>query len=173
MALSTRRPVAILCERIPGTPADVAAALERLKISGQRKEINEVRLTDMVIVLGEVLNNIVEHALAGRDDGHVDLSVLRRSGRIEVETCDNGRPMPPALLSGAELPDIGEELDDMPEGGFGWFIIHSLVDDMIYERESGLNRLAFTFDLNVPTAAGEDGSVSDARMSGHQSSQAV
>ena len=150
MSLPDRRRRTVLQERIGGTPAEVAAALERLRAAGRAQRIDDVRLDDIVIVAAEVLNNIVEHAFAGRVEGHVDLCVTRRRNRVEVEIRDNGRPMPPDLLNGAEIPESGGPVEDLPEGGFGWFIIHSLVDDMIYERENGLNQMGFTFDVGPP-----------------------
>jgi serine/threonine-protein kinase RsbW len=40
-----------------------------------------------------------------------------------------------------------EELDlmDLPEGGFGWFMIHSLCKEISFEREHNRNCLTMTF----------------------------
>ena len=42
--------------------------------------------------------------------------------------------MPGGTPPAGTLPDLGVEVQDMPEGGFGWFLIRSLVDEMTYER---------------------------------------
>lgn len=100
---------------------------------------------DVTLVLGEVLNNIAEHAMP-EHDAKIVLEVIERNGRLYVQTEDAGLALPSRLLGTPSLPDMGTSVDELPEGGFGWFIIHSLVDDMVYERHEGLNRLSFSFE---------------------------
>ena len=135
----------LFAARCPGTDAAVGTVLERLQSEMGTRLLDPARMGDLMIVLGEVLNNTVEHAMAGRDDGWIDLTVREAGERLEVLTVDDGRALPPTLLSGGDLPEMGEAVDDLPEGGFGWFIIHSLVDDLTYEREDGVNRMTFSF----------------------------
>lgn len=86
------------------------------------------------IVLAEVLNNIAEHSYEGSNLGSVAVSVLCTDDMISVETRDYGTQMP-----GLSPPDPGEEelpmdIEDLPEGGFGWFFIRSLSTHMEYRR---------------------------------------
>ncbi len=136
----------VLGTRFPATPEAVSAQIGRILREVERCGIGHALRDDMAIVLGEVLNNIVEHATTQRGDDWIEVDVTRSLGRLHVETVDGGTPLPPQLLSGAALPDFGETTHDLPEGGFGWFIIHSLAQDMVYEREGGRNRLSFCFD---------------------------
>ncbi|KIT15670.1 ATP-binding protein [Jannaschia aquimarina] len=132
----------ILSTRIEGSDTAVSKALATLQ-AGLTSDLLPCR-DDLMIVLGEALNNIVEHALALRTDGVIDLSIANVKDRVSVTIRDNGRPLPPGLLSGADAPSVDCEIDDLPEGGFGWFILHSLADDMVYERLEGVNELSFT-----------------------------
>ncbi|WP_179378378.1 ATP-binding protein [Jannaschia marina] len=129
--------------RFPATPEAISRQLADLSrffaACGIAPDLRE----KVTVVLGEVLNNIAEHAVPdGRGD--VDLVICPRPDGLHVETVDSGRALPPWLLTSADLPEMGTTIDDLPEGGFGWFIIHALVDDMIYERERGRNRLSFS-----------------------------
>ncbi|MEM7488417.1 MAG: ATP-binding protein [Pseudomonadota bacterium] len=108
---------------------------------------NRLRLDDAVIVLGEVLNNIVEHACAGSAGTGIDITVDFGPTAIMIEATDDGRPLPPSCLTGASLPASDMAMDDLPEGGFGWFMIHEIAEDMAYERTDGRNHLTFS----VPT----------------------
>ncbi|MGB3554620.1 MAG: ATP-binding protein [Jannaschia sp.] len=137
---------ALMRDRFVGTADAVRGYLQVLQETARHRELDRELREDVMIVLGEVLNNIVEHAFRA-GDGWIDCTVRQIDGRLSVETCDNGLPMPPTLMVHGSLPEIGEAPDDLPEGGFGWFIIHSLVDDMVYERENGRNRLSFSFDM--------------------------
>ena len=137
----------ILHQRFAATPGQVSATLTELQASLARRGVAKDPLADILLALAEILNNIVEHSVAGLDAAEIELDVTRSGTRLHVETTDRGRPLPPSLLSSAELPAMTGDLDTMPEGGFGWFIIHSLAQDMVYERDAGLNRLSFAFDL--------------------------
>ena len=138
---------ALFDRRCAGTDAAVAETLDALQAALAARLVDPARMGDLAIVLGEVLNNTVEHAMAGRDDGWIAVAVQERGDRLEVLVTDDGRALPPALLAGgdAALPEMGDAVEDLPEGGFGWFIIHTLVDDMTYEREDGVNRMSFSF----------------------------
>ncbi|MEL6585384.1 MAG: ATP-binding protein [Pseudomonadota bacterium] len=133
--------------RFASTDAAVQQELSRISALSAAGDLAEDRRDDMLIVLGEVLNNIVEHAFEGSDAGWIDCRISRCANRLCIMTRDEGRPLPPSLLTKGSLPDFGDSVDDLPEGGFGWFIIHSLVDDMLYERTGGQNLMSFTLAL--------------------------
>lgn len=95
------------------------------------------------LVLAEVLNNVSEHAYA---DGSWLVTVsLEQTGRgLCCVIVDQGKPMPGGALPEGRLPvDPDMALDDLPEGGFGWHLIHSLTSDLSYIRGDGSNRLRF------------------------------
>ena len=134
----------ILAERVVGTDDAVADLLGRLRAALMAHPAGRAKCDEMMMVLGEVCNNAVEHALAERADGWVELDVASAGDRLDVVVRDDGRPMPSVLMAGRSLPEMGDTVNDLPEGGFGWFIIHSLARDMTYEREEAANRLSFS-----------------------------
>lgn len=91
------------------------------------------------IVLAEILNNIVEHGYPAGDPGPIWLALVIAPQAIQVTISDFGRPLPMALLNPASSPDP----QSLPEGGFGWFLIHSLATDLCAGRTGTLNRLSF------------------------------
>lgn len=93
------------------------------------------------IVLAEVLNNVVEHAY--RDaPGPICICIDLTASVLEVSVFDQGAPMPGGHLPPGLLRPI-EEVEDLPEGGFGWFLIRALTQDLRYERAGEVNRLCF------------------------------
>lgn len=105
------------------------------------------------IVLAEILNNIVEHGYAPGDPGPIWIALLMEPAAVQVTISDFGRPLPAALLNPAEPPDP----QSLPEGGFGWFLIHSLTTDLRAGRTGTLNRLSFRLprgatDTDAPQA---------------------
>lgn len=100
------------------------------------------------IVLAEALNNIVEHAYPSDAPGPIHLSLrLRRSG-LMVEIRDRGRTMPNGRAPIGNHPMSESIGDPMPEGGYGWYLIRELVQDLIYDRRDGENFLIFRLSLN-------------------------
>lgn len=138
----------LLRHKFRGTTEAVRSHLRAVEALGCPDATKSDRLEDVLIVLAEVLNNIVEHALAGIDDGWIECRLSRRNGSVSIETWDNGTPLPPALLHMGSAPEVTTDVADLPEGGFGWFIVHSLTDDMMYERTNGHNRLSFSLQIS-------------------------
>lgn len=95
------------------------------------------------IVLIEVLNNIVEHGYSGRS-GNIDVTWHLTDTEIQFETCDRGDPMPGLEPPSPDCPPNDVPLDDLPEGGFGWFMIRNLVKELTYQRCGNVNTLRFS-----------------------------
>ena len=93
------------------------------------------------IVLAEVLNNIVEHAYADQG-GDITLRLVRHDGALHCTVTDTGAPMPGLCLPEGRFQPL-DDLADLPEGGFGWFLIRSLTQGLAYRRSKGINRLSF------------------------------
>ena len=100
------------------------------------------------LVLAEVMNNVVEHAHRGMKSGHLSYLVEPKVGALKFTVEDDGVPMPGEQLPCGVMADLPEEAEDMPEGGFGWFLVHTLARDLTYVRDGAINRLTF----QVPTA---------------------
>ena len=94
------------------------------------------------LVLAEVLNNIVAHAF---HDAPVALPITIRCRRdvrdLHLRITDPGHPMPGGELPGGAARPTDVATADLPEGGFGWFLIRQLVRDLRYNRVGKINRL--------------------------------
>ena len=101
---------------------------------------DEIRGT-VAIVLAEALNNVVEHAY--RDGpGPIRICVDHLAPVLRVSVYDQGLPMPNEQLPQGLLKPLVEG-EELPEGGFGWFLIRTLTMDLAYERHGNLNHLCF------------------------------
>ena len=94
------------------------------------------------IVLGEVLNNVVEHGYRDAPLGSVTVSIGRRDRRVTVDIRDWGRAYPDLLVPSDDRPEPAE----LAEGGYGWFLIRALARDIRYRRDGCCNRLS----LSIP-----------------------
>jgi len=95
------------------------------------------------IALAEALNNVVEHAYPEGAPG--DVKLVLRHGRtgLLIEIRDSGKPMPNGRTPAGHHPTDRHPKNNLPEGGFGWFLIRELARDLVYDRENGENFLIF------------------------------
>lgn len=100
------------------------------------------------LVLAEVLNNIVEHAYLEQPGGEISVRLSRSDTGLCCKLTDNGRPMPGLEVPQTGLPDSSGELDSLPEGGFGWFLIRELTQNLTYDRKDGVNMLNFVIQFS-------------------------
>lgn len=126
---------------------DTIAALQFLDLSGE--EYGTIEL-----VLAEVMNNIVEHAYASDPDGMIELKITPTSKGLNCELRDDGNPMPDGAVPLGHLPTANTgpmaDIDDLPEGGFGWFLIRDLARDLEYSHQNGKNILTFRIATSNP-----------------------
>ncbi|NSX53385.1 ATP-binding protein [Parasulfitobacter algicola] len=126
----------------PGETMAVRHALENLKAKVIPYLDSAEETSTVEIVLAEVLNNIVEHAYAV-EEGWIELQFGKVSNGIEFDIYDEGVPMPDGKPPIPELSSLDVATDDLPEGGFGWFMIHDLTKELTYRRENNKNHLSF------------------------------
>ena len=123
---------------------------DRLRAHG----LAEAACGTVEIVLAEALNNIVEHAYDRADTGEIGLHVRLERTALVCTLTDRGATLPALQPPEGQLPEMGPCPENLPEGGFGWFLIRSLTRDIHYAREAGRNRL--TLWLEVPDPDGTD-----------------
>lgn len=124
-------------------PQEVRAALADV-VGGLRPlDVDDDTAHSVELVLAEVLNNICEHAYGG-DRGMIEVTVALGGEAIWCEVVDSGAPMPGHRPPEGLAPDPAGEL---PEGGFGWFLIRALTGRLDYLRSNGRNRLSFSVPL--------------------------
>jgi serine/threonine-protein kinase RsbW len=89
------------------------------------------------ICLVEALNNIIKHAYKGDHSKTIDISVRKDSKSLELSMIDKGKPRESLVVN--ELNFDPEDIQNLPEGGMGLFIIKQLMDEMNYYTINGKN----------------------------------
>lgn len=96
------------------------------------------------LVMAEALNNIVEHAYPEGDaSGPINIMCEHARDGLHLKVVDHGRAMPDGQTPVGAAVDVDVALQDMPEGGFGWFLIKDLAKEVQYERSDWENQLKF------------------------------
>jgi len=101
------------------------------------------------IVLGEVLNNVVEHGYGACNSGEISLDLHCNTNTLECRISDVGARMSEAVLTRVKKPTDICPRKNLPEGGFGWMLIHRLARDICYCRIAGRNHLTFSVPLTA------------------------
>jgi len=99
---------------------------------------------NLEIALAEIINNIAEHAYGEATDGPIELTVLADDTCLVFILVDQGLAMPGMSIPAAQVHDLDVPLLELPEGGFGWFLIRTLAGNLDYRRIDGQNHLTFS-----------------------------
>ncbi len=138
----------ILQLRVKSDPAIVSNVTQTILCRvGQFRPSGDM-LAAVEIVLSEIINNIIEHAYQNKTDGLIEISVVENEKGVGFHFFDQGLGMPGDVLPTGKLPNSNCPIPELPEGGFGWFLIYSLTDNLQYVRENGRNHLSFQLDLD-------------------------
>ncbi|MFP7675410.1 ATP-binding protein [Marivita sp. S0852] len=115
--------------------ADVDTALSRNGLDAHR--------TNVQIALAEALNNIAEHAYCGLNFGMVALRIVDLKTQLQIHLTDWGSAMPNAEPPKTTAPNP----DLLAEGGYGWFLIRTIMSDVRYTRQRHSNHLTLVLQL--------------------------
>ena len=87
----------------------------------------DITIYNIQLAADEIFANIAGHAYEGRADGSVTvtLSFNAASRAFTIDLHDTGAPFDP---SSVPEPD----LEALQEGGYGLFLVQTLMDDMVY-----------------------------------------
>ena len=107
----------------------------------QMQSYTDDMIANFEIVLSEALNNIVEHAYQYCEDGKIEIGLTSDVKCIDIDLIDHGKQFPGVPLK-KEMHGNEIAFEDLPEGGFGWFLIHSLTDKISYRLADGKNILS-------------------------------
>ena len=101
------------------------------------------------LVVAEALNNVVEHAYPdGSPDGPIRLDWAVEADLLKFKITDQGLGMPDGKAPNGRAQSVKVDIMDLPEGGFGWFLIRDLAEDVEYCRSGWENCLHFNLRIH-------------------------
>lgn len=115
------------------------------------RAVEEDLKSSIEIAVAEGLNNIVEHALPGQSEDVIVVEISINAAQVFVQLEDSGAAMPGWQLPAGRMADVTVPRAQLPEGGFGWGMIHALTDCLDYSRINGVNRLKMWFGTHPST----------------------
>jgi serine/threonine-protein kinase RsbW len=147
-AASSGRAAGAAAEFTTSLPASSTAVREAMiELRGRMRQwgLAEELAARVELVAAEICNNIAEHGFAGEATGSLCLHVSSVPPDMLLQITDHGAKPPAQLLERPRLPALDVARADLPEGGFGWFLVQSEADVVQYERDKGMNRYCLRF----------------------------
>ncbi len=147
-----KKPVAVplttLRFDVENSALGVRQTMTSLMTSLRKAGVSPEACTRVEIALTEALNNVVEHAVAGKASGRITLAARGHRGQLVVCLRDNGAAFPNLRLPSGHAANLDVERAHLPEGGFGWYLIRNLVKALRYTRRNGMNYLTMLLALD-------------------------
>jgi len=88
-----------------------------VKVTGARVMLPSQKATNVALVLAELIDNALRHALAGREDGRLSISLQEAGGQVMLQVKDNG-------------PGLPEGYEQEAKAGLGLKIVQGLVEEL-------------------------------------------
>lgn len=136
--------------RIEGSEMAVREALSKVLDGLGPLDLDVEEAGTVELVLAEALNNIVEHAYApAAGIGPIKIRCMHCADGLHLKIRDEGITMPDGQMPLGQMAALSEEVMDLPEGGFGWFLIQDLARDVHYERIGNENALSLRLAVGL------------------------
>jgi serine/threonine-protein kinase RsbW len=118
------------CLTVPGRFESLAQIAEFVSAVARDAGWDEDEAFHVQMAVDEACSNIIEHAYGPGSTGEVKLSCcIQDQGDLVISIQDNGKPFDP--LSVPE-PSISTDLDSLPEGGLGLYLMRKLMDEVTF-----------------------------------------
>lgn len=138
---------------IAGNERAVRDALQQVLAKLHPLDLDVDEAGTVELVLAEVLNNVVEHAYPDPDKvGQISVGCTHHFDGLHLQVTDRGKEMPNRVPPPRHAVSLDVDLDDLPEGGFGWFLIQDLAKDVLYKRVGAENRLSMRLPVAVQSS---------------------
>jgi two-component sensor histidine kinase len=74
-----------------------------VSVSGDNVELASQRATSLALIANELLQNALEHGMAGRNQGQISITLIHRYEQLRLRVEDDGHGLPPNFDPDADL----------------------------------------------------------------------
>jgi serine/threonine-protein kinase RsbW len=104
--------------------------------------LSPVAIDDVQLCVAEGINNVIKHSYANQVGHEVIITVTLRKELIMIEISNDGSAMDPRLLRIVTAPSTDNlPIEQLPEGGWGLYIIKTKMDEVTYHNEGQTHTL--------------------------------
>ncbi|MEW5961082.1 MAG: histidine kinase dimerization/phosphoacceptor domain -containing protein [Chloroflexota bacterium] len=75
----------------------------QVTVTGDNLELGSQRATSLALIANELLQNALEHGMAGRQEGQIFINLIYRDGQLRLRVEDDGHGLPPNFNPDTDL----------------------------------------------------------------------
>lgn len=109
---------------------EVAEISQQVRGFFEKNKINTKVCDEIEICLTEALNNVIKHSYKGETDKPIEVLVNKKKKILEIEIIDTGEAR--KSFDKPTLDFDPEDIESLPEGGMGLFIIEEIMNETHY-----------------------------------------
>lgn len=98
---------------------------------------NRADSSKMEVCVVEAVTNAIKHSYHLQPGHDVDIVIALKFEKIEFLVSNTGEPMNTEQTTKIHFDPDGKR--ELPEGGLGLYLIHSMMDEVIYESNGSVN----------------------------------
>lgn len=117
--------------------------LEDIEATLEQSGVPPAATAQLMIAFDEIVSNVLDHG----DAPTVEVRIKIDDGSVSAEVTDDGKPFDPLA---APRPDTTLPVEERPIGGLGIHLVRELMDEVLYQRDQGRNRLRFSKTCPLP-----------------------
>lgn len=113
-------------------------------ISGEARNFgfSDEEVNKITLAVDEACTNIIKHAYQYAGNHPIHLRLKARNNTFEIMIEDRGLPFEPESI---KMPDMKEHIKSYKRGGFGMYLMKSLMDKVEYKIQPGIkNKVILT-----------------------------
>lgn len=125
---------------IKSNTKDILAVSEHIQNLCLKNNICRPNSCSIRLVIVEALNNVMEHSYLNNPDRYISIYLSFSTNFVLISISDKGI----ANSKGIEPVEQVFSLDDpesIPEGGYGFNIMHTVMDEISYHTQENVNTL--------------------------------
>ncbi len=104
--------------------------------------LSQVDASQIELCVVEAVTNAIKHAYNNQPGFSIQVNFAVYPDKLVITVCDEGQAMPALVVPSLDFDPT--DLEHLPEGGMGLFLIHSIMDEVTYVSQQGKNRLTMT-----------------------------
>ncbi len=98
----------------------------------------------------EILNNVIEYGYGMQKGNPIEVRCRFEQSSVRIAVVDQARPM-----ESFEIPQVDynpHDVENLPERGFGLFLVHEIMDEVTYETQRKNNRVVMVKSWALPVS---------------------
>lgn len=126
------------CFELKSQLSELDALCRHLEDCGNVMELPQKCLFQINLGLDELFTNIISYGFEDESEHQIKFSLVKDKETLVVQVEDDGKPFNPLDVAS---PEVSMDLDEVNIGGMGIHLIKKMMDDIVYQRVEGKNKL--------------------------------